>query len=92
MTEAYSHEVSSCGYWPSGGVEGLFYAYAYPEPDRFADHAIEPAGARYDAGLREFVLPYHVVREAADPDAYLLRFLTSAHQGVESLAGWQLIR
>jgi len=47
---------------------------------------------RHDAGLREFVLPYHVVREAADPDAYLLRFLTSAHQGVESLAGWQLIR
>ena len=88
MTEAYSHEVSSCGYWPGGDGEGVFYAYAYPEPDGFADYAIEPQGARYDTGLREFVLPYEDVRQAADPDAHLLQFLVSAHQGVESLAEW----
>jgi hypothetical protein len=88
MTEAYSHEVSSCGYWPGGDGEGVFYAYAYPEPDGFADYAIEPPGAHYDSERGEFMLPYAHVREAADPDAHLLRFLTSAHQGVESLADW----
>ena len=88
MVDAYSDEVSSSGYWPGGDDEGVFYAYAYPEPDGYAEHAIQPAGARYDNGLREFVLPYRDVRQAADPDAYLLEFLTSAHQAAESLGGW----
>ena len=61
MQEAYSHEVSSCGYWPDGGTEGLFYSYAYPEPDGFQDAPMSP-GASYDEELGEFVLPYELVR------------------------------
>jgi hypothetical protein len=88
MHEAYSHEVSSCGYWPGGSEEGSFYAYAYPEPPGFADH---PAGARrgrYDAALGEFVLPYRDVRSAADPDATLLAFLQSTYEAAADLGGW----
>ena len=88
MLDAYSDEVSSCGYWPGGEDEGVFYAYAYPEPEGYAEQAIKPAGARYEDALGEFVLPYRDVREAADPDAYLLEFLTGAHQAAESLANW----
>src|SRR5262245_14179820 len=68
MQEAYSHEVSSCGYWPSAGTEGLFYSYAYPEPEGFRDEPV-PRGARYDEELGEFVLPYEHVRTAGDADA-----------------------
>ena len=84
---AYSHEVSSCGYWHSSG-EGSFYAYAYPEPEGFASWPVEPAEARYDASLGEFVLPYEVVRSSADPDATLLAFLQSTYEGAASLASW----
>jgi hypothetical protein len=92
MVEAYSHEVSSCGYWSGGDGEGLFYAYAYPEPEGFPDPAIKPPQACYDAGLGEFVLPYADVRTAPDPDARLREFVTSAHTAVESLAHWPVSR
>ena len=66
---AYSHEVSSCGFWPGGSAEGSFYAYAYPAPDVFARWPVEPQAAFYDEGLGEFLLPYAAVRTAEDPDA-----------------------
>jgi uncharacterized protein DUF5996 len=88
MTEAYSEEVSSCGYWPGGAAEGVFYAYAYPEPPGYRQHLVEPATAAFDEGLGEFVLPYADVRSAADPDEHLLRFLASTHDAAVATAGW----
>jgi hypothetical protein len=67
MHEAYSHEVSSAGYWPGPDGEGIFYSYAYPIPDRFADADFDVPAARYDQALGEFVLPYEAVRTAAGP-------------------------
>jgi hypothetical protein len=87
--EAYSHEVSSCGFWPGGpGVAPLFYAYAYPEPPGFPDVQVEPVGAHWDAGLGEFVLPYEVVRASADPDKALLAFFQSTYEAAADLASW----
>ncbi|HMJ76403.1 MAG TPA: DUF5996 family protein [Iamia sp.] len=88
MHEAYSHEVSSAGFWPGGGAEGVFYSYAYPEPAGFRDAAVEPAAARWDDDLSEFVLPYEVVRTAADPDAVLLAFLQSTYEAAADRASW----
>lgn len=89
MWEAYSHEVSSCGYWPGPpGEEGVFYAYAYPEPPGYRDAAVTPAGARWDDDLSEFVLPYEVVRTADDPDAALLAFLQSTYEAAATTARW----
>jgi hypothetical protein len=88
MREAYSHAVSSCGFWPGGSDEGAFYSYAYPEPDGFRDRAVVPAAARYDLELGEFLLPYREVRTAADPDAVLLGFLQSTYEAAADLAGW----
>jgi hypothetical protein len=89
MLEAYSHEVSSAGYWPGGpGEEGTFYAYAYPEPAGFRDAPVAPGAARYDDGLGEFVLPYEVVRTADDPDAVLLDFLQSTYEAAAETGGW----
>jgi len=88
MTEAYCEEVSSCGYWPGGAAEGIFYSYAYPEPDGFRDQRVLPEAAYYDDQLGEFVLPYAAVREASDPDAYLLSFLDSTFQAARHLAQW----
>jgi hypothetical protein len=85
---AYSHEVSSCGYWPGGGDEGAFYAYAYPEPLGFAGWPVEPAGAFYDADLGEFLLPYTAVRTAADPEATLRSFCRSTYEAAAELGGW----
>ncbi len=88
--EAYSHEVSSCGFWPGGGPLPMpvFYAYAYPEPAGFAAAAVRPASAGYNADLHEFVLPYDAVRTAADPDATLLAFLQSTYEAAADLAHW----
>jgi hypothetical protein len=88
--EAYSHEVSSCGFWPGGpgGQDAAFYAYAYPEPPGFREAAVRPAQARYDAALGEFLLPYEAVRTAADPDAVLLDFLSSTYAAAADAAGW----
>lgn len=91
MLEAYSHEVSSCGYWPGPpGEEGIFYAYAYayPEPPGYRDTRIAPDGARWDDGLGEFILPYELVRSASDPDALLLDFLQSTYEAAAITADW----
>jgi len=88
--EAYSHEVSSCGFWPGGeGIEQpAFYSYAYPEPDGFAGAPVRPEGAFYDRGLGQFILPYDDVRQAASPDEALLAFLQSTYEGAATLANW----
>jgi hypothetical protein len=85
---AYSHEVSSCGYWPGGGDEGAFYAYAYPEPAGFADWPVEPEGAYYDANLSEFLLPYELVRTSPTPDAALLAFVQTTYEAAAELGHW----
>lgn len=88
MLEAYSHEVSSCGYWPGGEGEGIFYSYAYPEPAGFRDVTVRPEGARFDSELGEFVLQYELVRTAADPDGFLMEFLQSTYEAAASTASW----
>jgi hypothetical protein len=88
MLEAYSHEVSSCGYWPAGSGEGLFYSYAYPEPAGYRDVSVLPTGARYDDEYSEFVLEYEVVRAAPDPDRVLLDFLQSTYEAAATTAAW----
>ena len=81
MVEAYSHEVSSCGFWPGGGPvnEPVFYAYAYPEPQGFKDYPIQPKEAFYHTEMSEFLLPYDVVR-TANSDDVLLAFLQSTYE------------
>jgi len=88
--EAYSHEVSSCGFWPGGGSISYpaFYSYAYPEPAGFAAVPVEPGEAFYSSELREFVLPYDAVRVAASPDDALLAFLQTTYEAAASLAHW----
>jgi hypothetical protein len=88
--EAYSHEVSSCGFWPGGEATPYpaFYAYAYPEPEGFKSASLRPAGARYDAGLGEFILPYDDIRQATSPDAMLLDFLQSSYEAAADLGAW----
>jgi hypothetical protein len=88
MAEAYCDEVSSCGYWPGGAAQGVFYSYAYPEPDGFRDQRVMPEAAYFDDQLGEFVLPYAAVRAASDPDAFLLSFLDSTFQAAQRLARW----
>jgi Family of unknown function (DUF5996) len=88
MLDAYSHDVSSCGFWPGGSDEGSFYAYAYPEPAGFAEWAAVPAAAYYDAGLGEFILPYRSARTVQDPDALVLSFLQSTYEAAAVLGGW----
>lgn len=88
MHEAYSEEVSSCGYWPGGAAEGAFYSYAYPVPQGFSDQPVTPDAAYYDHQLGEFVLPYAAVRASSDPDATLLGFLDSTFQAAYRTAGW----
>ncbi|GAB3770736.1 DUF5996 family protein [Ramlibacter monticola] len=89
VREAYSHEVSSCGFWAGTGLgEPAFYSYAYPEPEGFADAPVQPQGAYYSRELREFILPYEVVRQAADPDAALLAFLQSTYEAAAQRGRW----
>ena len=90
VREAYSHEVSSAGFWPGGGPHPfpLFYSYAYPEPAGFAGAPVRPDGAFYSRDLREFVLPYDAVRTAASPDRALLAFLQSTYEAAAGLGGW----
>jgi hypothetical protein len=88
--EAYSHEVSSAGFWPGSANGGapIFYSYAYPVPERFAEAKVEPEAARWDETLGEFVLDYDAVRLADDPDAALLAFLDSTYAAAAELAHW----
>jgi hypothetical protein len=90
MAEAYSHEVSSCGFWPGNGGYGraAFYVYAYPEPAGYSETALTTAGAFYDKGLAQFILPYDAVRQAPDPDALLLGFLQETYSAAADLAKW----
>lgn len=88
--EAYSHEVSSAGFWPGGnGVdEPMFYSYAYPTPDGFADGPVEPAEARFDEKLGEFLLPYAAVMASDDPGAMLMSFLQSTYNAAAKAGEW----
>jgi hypothetical protein len=90
MREAYSHEVSSAGFWPGGGgVDyAAFYSYAYPEPAGFRTAAVKPAGAVYNSAIGEFLLPYEAVRTAPDPDAALLAFLQSTYDAAANASTW----
>jgi hypothetical protein len=87
--EAYSHEVSSAGFWPGSDLypRAAFYSYAYPQPEGFAQSAM-PSGAAYDTKLGEFLLPYDVVRASADPDALVMDFLQATYAGAASLGHW----
>jgi hypothetical protein len=88
--EAYSHEVTSAGFWPgnAGWPHAAFYAYAYPTPAGFGAAQVEPAQAQWVPALGEWVLPYEAVRASADPDSSLLRFLQTTHAAAAQLAGW----
>jgi hypothetical protein len=90
MAEAYSHEVSSCGFWPGNGGYGraAFYVYAYPEPPRYGETQLRTAEAFYDRGLGQFILPYDAVRSASDPDALLMGFLQETYAAAADQGGW----
>lgn len=91
VQEAYSHEVSSIGFWPGGGpmTEAVFYAYAYPEPKGFREARVAPDAAYYSPDFGEFLLPYEAVRTAASPDDALLAFAESTYAAGADLAGWK---
>jgi len=90
IREAYSHEVSSVGFWPGGGAIAYpaLYAYAYPEPSGFPAAPVSPAGAFYSTDLKEFILPYEVVRTADSPDDALLGFAQSTYEAAANLGKW----
>lgn len=87
--DAYSHEVSSCGFWPGApGIEPFFYSYSYPEPPGYAQSPVAPAQASYHSTFGEFVLPYEDMRHATDPDAALLEFLQSTYEAAANCGRW----
>ena len=87
--DAYSHEVSSCGFWPGAtGIEPLFYSYAYPEPPGYRESSIVPVQAFFDSNMGEFVLPYEAMRLSADPDSTLLQFLQSTYEAAANCGHW----
>ena len=90
MQEAYSHEVSSVGFWPGNGGYGraAFYSYAYPEPAGFADAKLRTPGAFYDQNLKEFILPYDDARNSADPDKALTDFFEDTYGAAADNAKW----
>jgi Family of unknown function (DUF5996) len=89
MQEAYSREEHSVGWWPLSQAPGpAFYAYVYPEPDGFRAASVGPAGASFDPGLGEFVLPYDAVRQSADPDWAVLEFFQATYEAGANLGGW----
>ncbi|HXB77905.1 MAG TPA: DUF5996 family protein [Bradyrhizobium sp.] len=87
--EAYSHEVSSAGFWPGNEAfpQAAFYSYAYPEPTGFRDRPVTP-GAHFDKTLGEFILPYDTMRTAPEPDALLLDFLSTTYAAAAETGGW----
>jgi hypothetical protein len=95
MQEAYSHEVSSAGFWPGSGLggqeEAAFYSYTYPQPPGFSDSPVLPPKAYFHAQLGEFILPYEVVRSAPDPDQTLLSFLQSTYEAAAVRAAWNRV-
>jgi len=88
--EAYSHQVSSAGFWPGGGGVDYpaFYSYAYPAPEGFSEAGVKPAAARFDTALGEFILPYEDVRLSGDPERALMEFLESTYRAAADLGGW----
>ena len=88
--EAYSHEVSSAGFWAGGGPidDAAFYSYAYPAPEGFSDASVLPRAAYFDNEFGEFILPYEAVRTSADPASTLMTFLESTYDAAASLGGW----
>jgi len=90
MAEAYSHEVSSCGFWPGNGGYGraAFYVYAYPEPPGYGDTPLRTTEGFYDKALGQFILPYDAVRQSPDPDALLLGFLQETYEAAATLGHW----
>jgi hypothetical protein len=88
--EAYSHEVSSCGFWPGSGAIDYpaFYSYAYPAPAGFAEARVAPEGAIYSKDYGEFILPYDRVAQSASPDETLLAFLQSTYEAAATLGAW----
>ena len=90
MQEAYSHEVSSAGFWPGGnGIDSAaFYSYAYPTPAQFKNYPVKPDAAAFNETLGEFLLPYDTVRKAPDPDAVLLSFLQTTYEAAATAAKW----
>jgi hypothetical protein len=88
--EAYSHEVSSLGFWPGNEMmpDAVFYSYAYPEPAGFSEAKVQPAFAKYNSQLKEFVLPYEQMRSANSPDAALLDFARSTYDAASTLSNW----
>ena len=90
MQEAYSHEVSSCGFWPGNGGFGkpAFYSYAYPEPEGFASAPMFPRATYYDQSLGQHILPYDAVRQARSPDDDLMRYLLCTYEAAADLGQW----
>jgi hypothetical protein len=88
--EAYSHEVSSVGFWPGGGdvKDAVFYSYTVPEPQGFKEASVRPGAARYEKQLNEFLLNYEDVRKAGSPTASLLEFCQSTYDAGASLGHW----
>jgi hypothetical protein len=89
--EAYSHEVSSAGFWPGGGGPidyAAFYSYAYPAPDGFAAAVVKPKDAFFSKELGEFLLPYEAMRASRNPDTALMEFLQSTYDAAADLAQW----
>ncbi|MCW2659971.1 MAG: hypothetical protein JWP83_1123 [Mycobacterium sp.] len=88
MIEGYSRELSSCGFWPGGGKEGAFYSYAYPQPQGFSAHRVEPDTTYFSDEQGEFLLPYEAVRTADDPDRAVARFLQTTYEAAAELGDW----
>lgn len=88
--EAYSHEVSSAGFWPGGGPVdyAAFYSYAYPTHEGFGEQPVQPAEASFHVGAGEFILPYEIVRAAREPDRMLLDFLQSTYEAAANIGHW----
>lgn len=87
--EAYSHEVSSAGFWPGGpAMEAMFYSYAYPVPEGYPEAPVRPEAAFYSKDMGEFVLPYEAVRTSASPDDTLMEFLQSTYEAAADLGKW----
>lgn len=90
MQEAYSKEVSSCGFWPGSEQypHAVFYAYCYPVTPTFSEQAVQPAGAFYSQEMGEFMLPYEVVQQSPDPEETLLAFMQSTYEAAANTGHW----
>jgi hypothetical protein len=90
IAESYSHECSSCGFWPGNGGYGraAFFVYAYPEPKGYGETRLASAEAFYDTGLGQFILPYDAVQRSDDPDRLLLGFLQETYAAAAELGNW----